>query len=249
MWWNNADGPYFTDEHIVTVAEMGKYARTHNKSLLGDYTDSQIIEEFMENYWRNTDVYDPLFIRKYKNYFYFDQTGEEDVEDVYEAFSDGVMAFLLLNEKKYAQLFKIEGLTTEIGSETILSDYKITESKEGDREVERWYVSGARQDTSENTSGEREDVTTDQIMAYNSNSFVDQGKSTFEKGTEEDSSEYNKGSQTDQEEVSETNGHNITTSGTKGNPYENMEKFITAWDAYSFYGKIFEDIAKAFLLL
>ena len=245
MWWN--DGPYFTDERIKTVKDMYDYASENSIALLSEYLSSTVIASFWDEYVNNFELYDQIFCTRYKNLFFFDQDGTEDVDNVTSRFIDAVDGLLRINNKRYNELYKIEGLS--IQSNSILSDYNMTEEKSAERGVEREYVSGARQDTSENTSGEREDVTTDQIMAYNSNSFVDQAKSTFEKGAEEDSSEYNKGEQTDNEDVSETSGRTITTSGTKGNPYENMDKFITAWDAYSFYGKIFEDIAKAFLLV
>lgn len=241
MWWT-------TQQKIKTVSDMYEYSSENELPLLSSFLSAQpVLNDFWQPYVTDYETYDKIFRTMFKSYFYFDQEGDETVEEIFNRFTEAVEGFLTLNDKKYTEMFRIELLSVD--SDSVLSDYIITETKEGDREVERWYVSGARQDTSENTSGARTDTTTDQIMAFNSSQFADQAKSTYAKGEEEDSSEYNKGSQTDQEEVSESNDHTITTSGTKGNPYENMTKYLEAWDGYSFYTKVFKDIAANLLLV
>lgn len=233
------------EQKIITVKDMFDFASDTLVPLLGSY--QLVTYDFWSEYMSNFEEYDKLFCTMYKNFFYFDQDGTEPVDDVFERFCDSVNGLLMMNRKKYAELYKIELLT--IDGSSILSDYKITEEKENERGVEREYVSGERQDTGEDVSGQRTDVETNQVMAFNSTEFVDSTKTTDQKGSETDTTEYNKGEQTDTENVSETGSHTITTTGTKGNPYENMTKYMEAWDSYSFYRKIFNDIAAEFLLL
>lgn len=239
---------WFTDQKIKTVKDMYDYAVENQEELLSGFTSTQsVLYDFWANYLTNNELYDRAFCTKYKNFFYFDQDGSETIEDVFDRFVQAVEDFLTLNDKKYTELFKIELMT--VPDNSVLNDYKIVETKEGEKTVEREYVSGDRTDRNSVTTGARTDTTTNQTMAYNSSAFVDASKSTDVKGEEDDSSAFEKGEQTDNESVSEDTGHTITTTGIKGSPYENMQKYIEAWDGYSFYTMVFRDIAKELLLL
>lgn len=236
------------NQKIVTVKDMYDYAKAEDIPLLGTYTPSSLIKpDFWFAYVANYSKYDFYFRTMYRDFFYFDQDGTQSVVEVFGAFQDIIDVFLEINDKKYSEMYRIELLS--IDSNSILSDYKIVETKEATRDVDREYVSGEREDTNEEESGARTDVETNQVMAYNSTEFVDSTKTTGNKGAQTDGAEYHKGEQTDNETVNEESGHTITTSGTKGNPYENMTKYMEAWDGYSFYTKLFKDIAKEFLLV
>lgn len=246
------DGPYYSDEHIVTVEEMGKYALTSNQFLLGSYQPSQAVAwDFLQFYAYEHVVLDRLFVQKYKNFYYYDQTGNEDAEEVYDRFTDATSSFFMANEMKYGQLYWLElyGNNSLNTMDNIFRDFTISEQKQGERVLDREYGSGQRQDSTDNTYDPYTDTTTEQVMAYNSSTFSDSARTSLSKGLESTSSVFTKGAQTDTEDASETEEHTIQTSGSKGNMYDNMQKFITAWDAYSFYGKMFEDIAKEFLLI
>ena len=236
----------WTEQRIKTIKDLYDYAVENNEDLLGTWQSSFVDEDFWLPYSLNSTVYDRAFCTKYKNWYFFDQTGEETVEEVYERFVEAVTDFLTLNDKKYHELYRVELLT--IDPKTILSDYTLTKEKEEERIIDRDYISGARQDSGSETLGSRTDTTTNQVMAFNSNTFVDSGKSTDVSGQQLNSSTMNKGSQTDNEDVTDTLGSTVTMVGSNNNPYENMQKFIEIWDGYSFYSMIFRNLAAEFLI-
>ena len=227
---------------------MYDYTSSNNKCLLGSFQSSQpVLYDFWQDYVDNYEDYDKAFCTRYKNWYFFDQTGSESAQEVYEKFVDAVEGFMLINDKKFTELFKTELLT--IDADTVLADRVITETKESERTIDREYVAGQREDSSSETLGERTDTSTVQVMAFNSTSFVDSNKRTDVSGEQENSNSYTRGEQTDTEDVTDTLGHTITTVGSVGNPYENMKKFIEAWNGTSFYTDIFRQIASELLLV
>lgn len=240
MWWT-------TEQKIKSVYDMYKYAKENDVALLSEFVSSQtVLFNFWQEYINDHEAYDRAFCTMFKDFFYFDQDGTESVEDIFNRFVQAVEDYLMLNDKKYTSMYYVELMS--VNADSILTDYKIVEEKENENSTEREYESGARTDDTESTSGQRTDVDTDQVMAYNSTTFVDQAKSTSQKGAQTDSLTFDKGAQTDTENVSESGSHTITTSGSKTNPYENMSKYLEVWDAYSFYTKVFKDIASNLLL-
>ena len=239
---------WMDNQKIITVSDMYEYAKENDIALLSNFsTGTSSATDFWVPYLYDSDKYDRAFCMRYKNFFFFDQDGKELVDDVVDRFVQSVEDFLLLNKKKYSELFKIEKFV--FAQNDILIDYNIDAWKEDVRDISREYVSGERQDTGEDVSGQRTDVETNQVMAYNSNTFVDSTKTTDNKGSETDTTEYNKGEQTDTETVNDEGSFRTGTKGNKNSMYDNMLKFLEVWDGYSFYGNIFKDIAAEFLLL
>ena len=234
MWWS-------LDKTVKTVDDMYKYARTNDIPLLSSFTSfADTTNDFWHDYNIDYERYDSAFALMYKNYRFFDQDVEDEnaIADVTTRFIDAVYNFLMINDKKFSQLYKVEKYNTTANLGT---DYDITETKTANRTSE--YVSGQRSDSV--TSGQRTDIQTEQTMAFNSSTFVDSGKVTDEKGAETDTSI--KGSQTDTEDRDET--HTIRTVGSKTDPSINIDKFIETWDSFSFYKYIFEQICKELLLV
>lgn len=236
------------DEKIKTVKDLYDYAVENQTELLSDFQSQEpVLYDFWQGYIQGHDSYDRYFCTKYKNWYFFDQDGSETVEEVFTAFVQAVEDFLTVNDKRLTEIYKVELMTVQEAS--VIADYMVTEEKEGERTVEREYVSGTRSDSTSDTVGEKTDTTTDQIMAFNSSAFADKNKSTTEYGEQENSGSFTKGEQTDNEDVTENTGHTITTIGSKTNPYENMTKYLEAWNGYSFYGSVFREIASELLLI
>lgn len=234
MWWS-------LDKTVKTVNDMYEYAKANNTPLLSAFSSyADATNDFWHEYNLEYVRYDSAFALLYKNFRFFDQNVEDenDIEDVTTRFTKAVYNFLLMNDKKFSQLYKIEKYNS---SAPLGTDYDITETKTANRTSE--YVSGQRSDSM--TSGARTDVQIEQTMAFNSSTFVDSGKVTDEKGVETDTSI--KGEQTDTEDRDET--HTIRTVGSKTDPSINIEKYIETWDSFSFYKYVFEQICKELLLI
>lgn len=240
MWkWDNVQR---------TVNDLYLYAKEHNVPLLSDFSSSlEVGKDFWCYYRMNYEMFDKMFALMYKNFRFFDQDieGDNPVEDVFTDFRNAVEFYLKVNEKKYIRLYQIYTLDNV----SVINDYDITETREGNRNIEREYVSGQRTDSQNDTTGQRVDTSVEQIMAYNSSNFQDQSKATDTIGSQTNLSSSTKGQQTDTDDSTITDSYTVNTKGIRDNASENIKKYKEVWDSYSFYSDIFEDICKNFLLI
>lgn len=241
------------EKTVKTVWDMYQYCKENNIPLLSSF-NSSALTDYMDFYADHQAVMDLRFAKMFKDYRYYDQDidGENDIAEVTDAFIDEVIGFFLVNDTKLALKFRIEDdlINSTTATYNFMNDINITETKEGERTLDREYVSGAREDSSGSTQGARSDTTTNQVKAFNSSTFVDSSKTTYSKGAEEDSSSYNKGEQTDTEGVTGNESHTIVTKGSRGNASANIEKYNKTWSTYeSFWNYVFKEIARELLLV
>lgn len=233
-----------------TVKDLYNWQENQGEELylLSDFTSSSLTNDFWFEYKDNHEYYDKYFARRYKSFRFYGQDidGDNPVEDVYEEFNEAVKTFLMLNDKKYTELYKIEVLANNVSP---TGDYSITETKSGTKTIDTEYVSGSRQDSSTDNIGAESSTVIDSTKAYNSTEFIEVGKSVSSTQPRTDSTSATKGQQTDTEDKDYTEAHTITTTGTKDNPSENLEKYKEVWSSFSFYSMVFDDICKELLLV
>lgn len=239
---------WMDNQKIITVSDMYEYAKENDIALLSTFsTGTSSATDFWVPYLYDSEKYDRAFCMRYKNFFFFDQDGKELVDDVVDRFVQSVEDFLLLNKKKYSELYKIEKFV--FAQNDILTDYNIDAWKEDVRDISREYVSGEREDSDTLDHSQVNSTTTDYVKAYNSNTFVSANESVTNTAPIVDVRDFLKGEQTDTETVNDEGSFRTGTKGNKNSMYDNMLKFLEVWDGYSFYGNIFKDIAAEFLLL
>lgn len=216
--------------------------------LLSDFSSTSLTSDFWDEYKDNHEYYDWFFARRYGSFRIYGQDIDDDnpVADVYADFIQAVKIHLMLNDKKYTELYKIETLNESVSP---TGDYHITETKSGTRSIDTEYVSGSRQDSSTDNIGAESGTVIDSTKAYNSTEFLEVGKSVSTTQPRTDTSSISKGQQTDTEDKDYTENHTITTTGTKDNPSENLEKYKEVWSHFSFYSMVFDDICKELLLV
>lgn len=110
---------------FVTVNQMYKLSQLRNQPLLSDYT-----AEFWNEYLQNFARYDRVFNRLYRNFYYFNQEANSTAELVQPEFTEDVYGLLLMNHKKYSELYRIHVVDDDTYS--ILDNYDVTETREGE---------------------------------------------------------------------------------------------------------------------
>ena len=231
----------------ITVNDMWKYASDNNLKLLSTFGG-----DFWSEYTNNNQVYDLLFKRLYKSFRYFDQdiTDENlNVENVTTEFIAQVNAHLLVNRKKYEELFRVHALSDS--AYDLFNNINITESKTGSTSNANTNIYGARTDSTNTTLGQRQDTSEDQVSAFNSTSYTNANKTIDVKGSETDSVSFSKGAETDTTSSTGSNTENRTKTGKlnmKSNA-ELLQEHMDVWDVYEFYTYIFSDIASNLLLI
>lgn len=133
----------------VTVERMYKYCKENSIKLLSNYNS-----DFWTDYKSNYDKFDKIFKRLFAS-FYPLSDDYEDVESAVEDFVEDVFNHLLINDKKYSELYRINVLDDSTYS--MLDNYNVTETMSRTTQDSGSATSGARTDTSTVNTGSHTD--------------------------------------------------------------------------------------------
>lgn len=223
-----------------SVKDMVAYSLENDLKLLSTYgTGSPEATDFWKNYRDNSEDYDKLFGKLYKNFRYYDQdidNEEETIQEVTEDFIQTVGTFLMINQKKYEELKRINDIAF---SDKLLEDVDYTRQDNGTTRL------GERNDLTTSVSGQRQDTLQEQVYPFESTTPSDSSKNITTKGSETDTDTFNKGAETD------TTNNTTTVHGKMGGLTKDqvIDKHLNTWDKYQYYLAIFNDISKEFLLV
>lgn len=227
-----------------TVKDMYDYASTHQLKLLSDFND-----EFWNEYKLNYLLYDKAFTRLYKGFKYFDQEDTESIAELTVKFIGEVNNHLLLNKKKYEELYRINVISDEEYDFKNNLDYtKVTDE---DTTENNTYISGTRSDSSTENLGAQSNNIEQQVSAYDSTSYSPEKKNIESIGAKSNSISTTKGQETDTNSNRGTNDSTVTVTGKDSDtPISSLiSSHIKLWDKYQFYTSIFNDICYELLLV
>lgn len=229
-----------------TVEDIYNYCKQHSIPLLSTFS-----APFWGEYILDFEKYDRYFANRYKTFAYYNQNpiNNSDIVSVVDAFTNSVYDHLMVNEKNYTELFKIQLLN--FGN--IQYDYYSEETRKHIRTLLGDYVSGSRTDSGRLTQGgstntmtdnigRSTDTTTDNIgahsvtsnnnkerqkMAFDSAQYINDNKETEDDtqsvSARSDTSTIEKGSRTDSR--TETKGSRTDSrTETKGQQRDNTDE-------------------------
>lgn len=176
---------------LKTVNDMYNYTKTVSNRLLSDYS-----AEFWEEYKKEYERYDALFRRMFYSFRYYMQEEDESIASIASNFSADVYNHLMMNDKKYSELYRIHVIPDE--NYSITDNYNVTEKMSKDTSND-----------SSDTYGERTDITADELGEKTETTNTTIGSKT-------DTNVLNTGSQT-------TTGTN-TIAGFNSSDFENDKK-------------------------
>lgn len=176
---------------LKTVNDMYNYTKTVSNRLLSDYS-----AEFWEEYKKEYQRYDALFRRMFYSFRYYMQEEDESIANVASNFSEDVYNHLMMNDKKYSELYRIHVIADD--NYSITDNYNVTEKMSKDTSKD-----------SSDTYGERTDITADELGEKTETTNTTIGSKT-------DTNVLNTGSQT-------TTGTN-TIAGFNSSDFENDKK-------------------------
>lgn len=226
----------------VTVRDMYHYCINNDIKLLSEF-NSGLTGDFWAEYRTNSDLYDKLFDRLYKNFRYFDQEvgNDEDISDITSRFIVDVLAHLTVNRKKYEELQRVDNLTND--EYNILGNINYRREEHGDATTNL----GQRTDTSSTISGQRQDTVEDENSPFEGDDYVKGSKTTTNKGQQTDTDATTKGAEID----TNLDNRTVTIKG-KESAQSNasiIEEHNDSWKRYEYYNYIFASIAKDLLLI
>ena len=225
---------------MKTVKDMYKYSSENTQKLLSDYS-----ADFWAAYKANYNTYDKLFCRLYRSWFYFLQEHDETIAQITTNFTADVYAHLLLNDKKYSELYRINVIDDTKYS--LLDNYDMTESMDRDTTSNNTNTYGQR--TDQDNIGQQIYSEEKEVAAYNASTYQPSDNTSGTTGARQDS--HIKGSQSDTLNNTGTEDYTLHRYGNIGvaTATDMMDKARKFWTVWEFYEMIFRDIARELLMI
>lgn len=230
---------------MKTVKELYQVSKLNNTPLLSDFT-----AEWWAEYVTNFTDFDAIFTKMFKTFVYYDQDSEETVEEIQSDFTDTVKRWLMMNAKKYAELWIVNTIPDD-EAYALTNNYDMHETYSGNNSVAGSSITGQRTDVTIDQTGEQEQGTLNKVTGWNSNTENSQDSNSSVVGSREDTHQFTKGQEQDTSRSQGTDAHTLRRWGNIGiqSVDDMIAKRIRTWENFNFYQIVFNDICKNFLLI
>lgn len=204
--------------------------------------------EFWTEYLANYPQFDDVFRGLYKSFEYYDQDRDESVASVQARFTDRVKNWLILNSKRYSELYRIH-VVPDDKHNSITDNYYLKETYTGTNSGQGAITTGQRTDVNNTQIGSQNTGVVNKVTAFNSNNENTSTSGTSQNGTRQDIEQFTKGQQTDTSQSSGQDAHTLIREGQIGTmtAQDVMEKQNKFWQTYNFYMIIFKELELHFL--
>ena len=250
---------------VYNVKDMYNQSREEDKPLLSTYGSS-----FWAGYVQNHQHLDRLFMKKYASLIPVDQEYSAGLADITNDFRFDVYSWLLANDKKYSELFRVNSIADDTAySLTNNVDYTETTnrgvtfnkgSQENEDDFETGYGQYVVEEDKEATFGATSGTDTKTTSAYNESTYApeEQLESSTTQHIDSQDNETTYNAHTDTHGGTHTEGaredttneevtlHKVGNMGVQ-TVDDMLRKHWDNWTLFDFYGLIFEDIAKNLL--
>ena len=255
---------------MYKIGDLYKKNRADNTLMLSNFSiagDNDFWAEYRNNYAR----YDAVFNRMFNSFRYFMQLEDDTLDEVVDQFRDDVYNHLLINQKKYEELYRVQvipdddySLINNYDMQEIM-DKDVTDNQDntyGQRSDSGSFTKGSRQDSTTNGIGQQTITNTNKVAPYDSSTFAEHTEDTtvngsrsdsigFTEGQQLDSSSSTKGQQKDDLDRTYTEDYTLHRVGNIGvqTVTDMLNKHIKLWSLWEFYEYIFKEICKDLLLI
>ena len=236
------------------IEHLYKEAKLASSSLLPVNTNFS----WWEEYENNSSIFDRYILDTFRDFYYWPVFTDLTQADALADFKEAVSSFLFINQKRYAELYRLHVLPDS--AYDIVNNYSVTENStrtitEGARSDTQATTIGSRTDSSSNSIGARVDTSETEISAFNSSDYQDANKTTNNTGAQTSSGSITSGAQSNSETLSKgeqenTDIYQLTRAGNIGvqTPADVIGGHLDLWDRFNFYKQIFDEIAKSYFV-
>ena len=220
---------------IYTVEDIYGYCKDNELRMLSNYTG-----DFWTYYMTNSERFDRQFMRRYRSFFPYIQSGNDTLEDVSRDFIYDVQAHLVSNAKRYSELFRVNNILdneaysltnnvdyTETLEESTGKDITFNKGSQTDTE-DLEHVKGSQTDTEdlEHVTGQQDVTVETSTSAFNESEFTPVDKSETDNGQRTDTDDNSRtfGQRTDTDDNSRTYGAREDTTGETGTRESTVHK-------------------------
>ena len=252
---------------MYKIGDIYKANAADSTLMLSNFAIAGSDDDFWKEYRTNHTNYDRVFNRMFNSFFPFMQQEDDTLSDVVDAFRQDVYDHLLMNQKKYEELYRVQVIPDEDYS--LVNNYDMQEIMDKDGTDNQDNTYGSRQDSGSFTKGSRTDNTTTgeqtttvttKVAPYDSDDFSNNGQDTtvagqrqdsLTEGQQLDSSSSTKGQQIDDLNRTYTEDYTLHRVGNIGvqTVTDMLQKHVKMWTMWEFYEYIFKEICKDLLLI
>lgn len=256
---------------MYRIGDIYKANAAASTLMLSNFSIAGAEDDFWSDYRTNHTNYDRVFNRMFNSFKPFMQDEDAELSDVVDAFRQDVYDHLLINQKKYEELYRVQvipdddySLINNYDMQEIM-DKDVTDNQDntyGQRSDSGSFTKGSRTDTGSNTKGQQSDNTTESVAPYDTVSFSPDkyiemlsgsrlDSTSFTEGQQLDSSSSTKGQQKDDLDRTYTEDYTLHRVGNIGvqTVSDMLGKHIKLWSVWEFYEYIFKEICKDLLLI
>lgn len=230
---------------MKTIKQIYQYTKTNETPLLSNYSG-----EWWAEYVNNYSLFDDMFAKMFKSFVYFDQDEEQTIDEVQEEFTNTVYNWLMFNNKRYSELYRIHVIEDNEAYE-LTNNYDLHETYSGSNSGQGATVTGQRTDVNYDNTGSQNSANLNKVTGWNSSSENENESNTATVGSREDVHQFTKGQQTDTSQTQGQDSHTLRRYGNIGVMDVNtlLERHKNFWQLFNFYQIVFDDICKNFLLI
>ena len=231
---------------MYRIGDIYKANAAASTLMLSNFSIAGAEDDFWSDYRTNHTNYDRVFNRMFNSFKPFMQDEDAELSDVVDAFRQDVYDHLLINQKKYEELYRVQVIPDEDYS--LINNYDMQEIMDkdvtdnqdntyGQRSDSGSFTKGSRQDSGSFTKGSRTDNTTNGIgqqtntktstvAPYNSDTFANNTQDTEQMGSRSDTIGFTEGQQLDSSSFTE--GQQLdSSSSTKGQQKDDLDRTYT----------------------
>lgn len=218
--------------------------------LLTDFDTSEQDIDWWSEYVDNFQVLDYQFMKQFKSFVYFDQDEDATDEDNLHDFQLTVYSWLGMNNKRYSELYRIHVIPDD-DSYNLAYNYDRHETYSGNNTSAGSAISGQRTDITYDNIGSQNSSDLNKVTGWNSGSENTKDSGTQSVGSREDTHQFTKGQEQDTSRTQGTDAHTSHTFGNIGvtTVDDMLKKHHDFWQLFNFYQIVFNDICKNYLLI
>ena len=235
--------------NIDKLYKMSKEDPENKYPLLTNFSSNEDVDWWSE-YVTNFEVFDFQFRQQFKSFVFFDQDHDDTDDDIMEKWQATIFSWLAMNDKRYSELYRIHVIPDD-EAYALTNNYDLHETYSGTNAAQGASTTGQRTDVTIDEMGSQNSSNLDKVTGWNSGSENTRDSSTSAVGTREDTHQFTKGQETDTSRTQGQDAHTLRRWGNIGvmTVDDLLKKHSDLWQVFNFYKIVFDDICKNFLMI
>ena len=238
---------------MLTINDLYKMSKPENTedhfALLTEFESTQEVDWWAE-YKNSYEIFDWQFKQQFSSFVFFDQDPEDTDAEVMEKFGMTIFSWLAMNDKRYSELYRIHVIPDD-DAYALTNNYDMHETYSGTNAAQGASITGQRTDVTIDEIGSQNSANLNKVTGWNSGSENTRDSATSAVGSREDTHQFTKGQETDTSRTQGQDAHTMRRWGNIGvqSVQDMLTKQTNFWQLFNFYKIVFDDICKNFLLI